>query len=240
MCLNIPRGGDNLNSELNLLDLISVFLKRWWIIFISIVVIGGLSFVYSEFFIQPMYTSRGTLYVQNTSYDISENMNVSDISASKELVNTYIEILKSNTFLNIVSNRCGLDYKPGEIKSMVSLASVNETEIFSVSVRNANPEHAMKICQTILVSAQEEIARIVSVGNVKIVDNANNPIAPSSPNVSRNTFLGTVFGIILGMLIILALETLDMRVKSENDLSDKYRLPILGVIPTLETVSKSK
>lgn len=234
----IPRGGVILNNQLNLLDLISVFLKRWWIIFISIVVIGGVSFVYSQFFIQPIYVSKGTLYVQNTSYDVSENMNISDINASQQLVNTYIEILRSNTFLNIVSNRCGLDYTPKEIKSMISMASVNETEIFSVSVRNPNPEYAMKICQTILVSAQEEIARIVSVGNVKIVDNANSPTAPSSPNVSRNTFLGTLFGVILGMFIILALETLDIRVKSEADLADKYDLPILGVIPTLETLKK--
>lgn len=227
-----------MNNQLNLLDLINIFLKRWWIIFISIVVVGGASFVYSQFFIQPTYTSKGTLYVQNTSYDVSENMNINDINASQQLVNTYIEILKSDTFLNIVSNRCGLEYSPSNIKSMISMASVNETEIFSVSVRNADPYHAMKICQTILVSAQEEIARIVSVGNVKIVDNANSPTVPSSPNVSRNTFLGTLFGIVMGMFIVLALETLDIRVKNEADLSENYDLPILGVIPTLETPKK--
>ena len=40
------------------------------------------------------------------------------------------------------------------------------------------------------------------------------------------------------MFIILALETLDIRVKSEADLADKYDLPILGVIPTLDTLKK--
>lgn len=102
-----------------------------------------------------------------------------------------------------------------------------------VSASSTDPEMARKVVQAILVSAPEEIVRVVKAGSVEIIDNANVPTIPSSPNIQLNTIIGILAGILLSILIIFIIEFFDTTVKDEADLTNKYALPVLGVIPNL-------
>lgn len=229
-----------MNESLTIQQIFRVLLKKWWIILISVIVCGSVAFAYSTYVVAPQYTSIGTLIVNNKQSKETTAININDINASQKLVNTYAIILKSNAFVNRVKEKINLDYTVSQIQSMVTYSSVNNTEVLAVSVVSENPEHSAVISETVLDLATEEIGKYAEVGSVKILDHANLPVSPSSPNIPLNTLIGILLGAILSVLMIFVTEMMDTRIKSADDLGDRYTLPVLGVIPSAEHKEENK
>jgi capsular exopolysaccharide synthesis family protein len=76
-------------------------------------------------------------------------------------------------------------------------------------------------------------------GNVQVAQAATVPTSPSSPKISRNTALGAILGLLLGLGVALLLERLDRRIREPKDLEELYGLPLLGVVPESSALSRS-
>lgn len=68
--------------------------------------------------------------------------------------------------------------------------------------------------------------------NIRVVDPALIPTAPSRPNKSRNILLAMLVGLIGGIGLALLREYLDNTVKNPDDVETLSRLPSLAVVPT--------
>ena len=226
------------SEQINIMDILQMVIKRWWVVVVSTCIVGFAVFIISNFFIVPQYTSSGKLYVSNTSDRIEDSANLSALNTSARLVSTYIEIFKTNTFLEKIASDSGTNYSAGQLKGMISYSALNQTEVLQVEVRSRSKIDAKIIAEIILDNAQDEVERIGNGGFVTIIDEASTPDKPTSPNVELNTIIGILFGALLGVLIVFVIEIFDTRVKNEEDLISKYDLPILGVIPGLDLTSK--
>lgn len=225
--------------ELDLKKTLSVLFSKIWIIIAVTVLSGAMFFVGSKYFITPKYTSQALLYVSNMSERKSSMLTTSDVSVSKELVETCVVILNSRTVLDKVAEEAGLPYTASQIKSMIAAESVSETEVFRISVTHINPLEAQIIADAIIKVAPSEIKRVMNAGAVSVIDYATLPISPSSPNIPKNTVLGAMLGAFLVVGIILVLQVFDNRVKSEFVLVENFDLPIIGMIPSFKMAEKS-
>lgn len=229
-----------MNDQINLVSVLSMIVKRWWILVVSTVLMGSIFFTVTEVFIPEKYTSVGKLLVRHSASRTTEDGNIpaesiNTLNAAARLLNTYTEIFKTNTFFNKIAADSGTAYSANQLKGMVTYSSLNETEVLQVEVLCTDKIEARQLCELILDNAQSEVERIGSGGSVIVVDEATTPTSPTSPNKTLNTILGILLGVVLGAVIIFIIELLDTRVKNEDDLVSKFDLPILGVIPDLES-----
>jgi capsular exopolysaccharide synthesis family protein len=75
------------------------------------------------------------------------------------------------------------------------------------------------------------VAGGIGTNTVSVVDRAEVPGAPSSPNLMLNLLIALALGAIAGMGAALALEFLNDTIKTPDDVREKLRLPSLGVVP---------
>jgi polysaccharide biosynthesis transport protein len=75
--------------------------------------------------------------------------------------------------------------------------------------------------------------------NVEVASEAQAPATPSSPKTKRNTILGAVVGLLLGLAIAFLLERVDRRIRVPEELEAIYRLPMLGVVPSSAALARS-
>jgi succinoglycan biosynthesis transport protein ExoP len=68
-------------------------------------------------------------------------------------------------------------------------------------------------------------------GEVQLEQAAVTPSAPSSPKVFRNTVIGAVLGLLVGLTAAFLLQRLDRRLREPSDLEEVYGVPLLGVVP---------
>ena len=227
-----------MKEEINLVKILEIILKLWWFVLIFAIVAGMVAFSISSFLMTPQYTSVARVYVDGGSQKApGSGTTYNEITTNTRLVSTYIEVLCGDTYLNSIAKKAGkLDYNTTgqQIKANITMNSANETEILEIKYADLSPEKAQAILQLILDNAQREINRIISGCQVNVVDNASLPTTTSSPNIKQNTFIGIFVGVVLGIAVIFIRELLDTRIKDEDDLKNRYNIPVLGVIPNLD------
>lgn len=226
-----------MNEKIGLTDIFDMMIRRWWIWVICGVVFSVGAFIYTEVFVEPLYKTSGTLYV-NAQRTQDINISSGEMGSSQELVKTYKEILNQRTFLTQVSEDLEGKYSPGALRGMISYGAVNETQIMEITVTGQEPEDVYKICHSVLVHAPDELIRVINAGSVKILDDGQVPSAPFSPNVRQNSLLALILGIAIGAGIILLLELFDTRIKSRDDIVKKFPEPLLGEIPAFIAVEE--
>jgi capsular exopolysaccharide synthesis family protein len=77
------------------------------------------------------------------------------------------------------------------------------------------------------------VAGGVGANTVSIVDRAEVPGAPFTPNLPLNIALGVIVGLVLGFGTAFAIEWIDDTIKTPDDLTSKLRIAPLGVIPVV-------
>lgn len=77
------------------------------------------------------------------------------------------------------------------------------------------------------------VAGDVRANNISIIDRAEVPRGRFKPNLFLNLAIGLLLGGVLGVLLAFLLEFLDDTLKTPEDIENKLKLPVLGVIPKL-------
>lgn len=228
---------DNEYIRIDLVKIAEGLIHRIWAIVIAMLVCGALLFSYATFWLTPMYESSALMYVNNSSFSVGATsfaISSSEISAAKSLVDTYLVILNTRSTLNDVIEQASLDMEYEDLLEMITADSVNDTEVFSVTVTTPDPQMSEHIANTIAHVLPEKIADVVEGSSVRIVDYAVVPSEKVSPSISKYTLLGLIGGFLLSCFVIIVLETLDDQIRSEEYLLENYEnIPLLTVVPDL-------
>lgn len=81
------------------------------------------------------------------------------------------------------------------------------------------------------------LAQALQTGGAELVQRAEPPSQPSSPDTKRNVVFGVILGALLGFGLAALLERIDRRVRSVEELEELYELPLIGRIPRSRTLA---
>ena len=226
---------NNGETVIDLFELLSAFIKKIWVAVIFTVTGAVLALTYTMFFVTPLYKSSALLYVNNSDFSLgSVSISTTELSAAKSLVATYSVILTSRTVINEVIEVSGVNYTYDEMVDMVEAKSVDNTEVFSITVTSANPAEAEMLANLYAQILPNKISEIVNGSEPKIVDYAVIAAKRSSPSYTKNTAIGAFLGFVIAAAIVIISYLRDDIIHSEEYLTKTYpNIPLLTVVPDL-------
>ena len=228
--------------EIDLQRLFGALLNKAWLIALVAIICAAAVFLGTLFFITPKYQSSAMFYVNNSSLSLGEaslSISSADISASRGLVKSYIVILNTRETLNDVIDYAGVDRTYGEVRGMIAAAAVDSTEIFRVTVTSEDPVEAEKLADAISYILPKRISNIIEGSSARVVDTAVQPSSPSSPSYTKNTAIGLLAGMVLAAMLVIIRELLDVTIRTEEDITQNCKHPVLASVPDMEAHSKS-
>lgn len=231
----------NEKMEIDIQRLIGAVWSRAWIVVLVSVLCAVITFLGTFYFVTPMYKSSAMFYVNNSNLSIGDTqvtLSSANLTASRNLVDSYIVILKTRTSLNEIIDYAGVDRSYGELRGMISAASVNSTEIFEVVVTSPDPVEAERIANAVAYILPNRIKNIIEGTSAKVVDNAIVASSPSSPSYTKNTLIGFLVGLVLSVGAIVLMEIFDITIRSEEDIEQVCKHPILAAVPDMSAPSK--
>ncbi len=246
-----------MNQSYSIKDIIRLLLSHIWLIIVITVLGAGAAFGISKFLLPLQYSSHITMYVQSYT-GITENANsANNISNSKQLVNTYMEVLKDDAVMNAVAEKLSKQFEenvlsqnftindsgkitPASIRSCLAISSVTDTSAVKVNATAKNAEVAAAICNDLTQVAPQYVEEAVGVGSINTIDTAKVYNTPVAPNTMKNTVIGAVAGFMLIVLIIFLIDFFDNTIKDTDALGKKYNKAIIGDIQAFGDSKKKK
>ena len=225
------------SREIDLLQMASALVKKWWVIAVATVLAGIIAFGYTRLGITPKYEATAMFYVNNSS--ISGKLSLAELNAAEKSVKSYCTILGTRLSLEEVIREGNFNYTYEQLKKMIGSQAVDGTEIFSVTVTSPDPQEACDIANTIASVLPQKVADAMDGAKVKVIDYAVVPQTKSSPSTPKNTVLGMLVGFVLSAGVIILLETFNDTINSEEWLVTTYgdEIPLLSVVPDVNAKS---
>jgi capsular polysaccharide biosynthesis protein len=211
--------------------------KNLTLLIVFTIVGAATAFFISRFLISPQYEASVTLAVN--ARDEATTVIASDqLTAARQLVNTYAVILTNDTLLDSIINQLGLDDTVNSLKRRISAEPVNQTQVMRMTMRDYNPNTARAVLDTIMYQAEELLTTTVKAGSVEIVSPPRINYEPVSPRIGLNTAIGAGLGLFFGLSLVFIRKALRNTFISDEDVSTQLGLSVIGVIPSLNKQEK--
>lgn len=243
-------------KEISIQEILGIMLSRIKLIILLTILAGAVGYSFAKFVLPLQYTSSIKIYVTNGSRDQDGSYQISaqDQTAARSLAETYIVILDDTSVYEAISSKLIEEYElsdlenyftiieeedgevyipANEIKRLISMSAVNNTEVLQVTVTSEVPKFSADICKYVSDLAPEIIKRTTKAGSVETVSPAKEPTVPSGPNIPRYTLLGLMGGFAVAVAIAFITSLFDNTVKSGEDIREHFGVPVLAEIPDI-------
>lgn len=225
-------------EEIDLRELFEILKKRFVLILIIMAICVVTTAILSYFVLDKEYESSTTLIVGNVKdYSTSNQLQYNEIMMYQKLISTFSEIAKSRMVSEKVINNLKLDYSVGAMQKKISITPVKDTQMMSIKVTDKDPNLAAAIANETAKIFKYEIAMLMKVDNIEVIDIAKVPTSPVKPRPTMNIAISLILSLMIGVGLSFLLEYLDHTIKSPQDVEKYLELPIIGAIPDTTHVS---
>lgn len=135
-----------------------------------------------------------------------------------------------------------MEREMGQYQARLNLTPVRQQQLAEVT-RNYEQSKAH---YDLLMAKKQQSGMATDLANrrkdaqFRMIDPPSLPQAPYWPNRLRFAGIGLFGGLMLGLAMVLVLETADARIHSEDDLKRWTSVPVIATVPPLTTASESR
>jgi capsular polysaccharide biosynthesis protein len=210
-------------------DYIRILRRRGWIIILVALLTALAAFGFSRMQTN-IYKSTLNLLVRPSRTDFGQSQ------AAKELLKTYEVWLYSSYRAQAVIDELQLDKTAQDLLGDVEVASDNFSFMVSLAVENTDPDLANDIARTwgnqLIQWQQQENDKNRQEDRITIEFRDDPQVALDRPNTRINTLAAFVFGALMGIILIFALEWLESGIMQRGEDVERYlEIPVIGTIP---------
>jgi polysaccharide biosynthesis transport protein len=214
----------------SILDIYLVIKRRILIVAICFAICAAGALSFTKIFMDKEYTATVIMYAAPNKTVIQANpqTSLSELNYLQKIVISYIEVLKTETFLDSVAKQINLGFNAEQLQKMVTFNVINQTEYFELQVISGNPNDSLAIADAISQLAPVIISEINIDDTLRVLNPARLPAGPSGPSLLKNILAGAAAGLFLGVILAFILDKRDKHIKDKNDLLKRYNIPVLG------------
>lgn len=215
--------------EFEMLELLRYLKRKIWNVLLSLTVCTILGFLISGYCMTPQYTATTQVYVLNRSSETA--VVFADFSLSNYMINDYQVLVTGRNVTNEVIEKLKLNMTLEELADKIDVGAENNTRVLQISVTDSNPQRAADIANCVREVACAQINEIMDVDTISLLYAASVPEKASSPNVTKNTIVAGILGMLLSVAVYSVIFVLDDTIQTEEDVERYLGLGTMGAIP---------
>ena len=220
---------DESEIEIDLVELFYYYRTKWIPIIITfligIILAGGIT----KYLITPRYQAQSKLYVVSASND--SVVDLADLNIGTALSKDYEKLLYIRPIVNEIIEEKKLPYTYEELVDMITVASIDETRILTITVESINPQEAQDIANAMADKAVAYLPKLMETDAPNIAERAIFPELPSSPNLIKNMLIGGVAGLFIALAFFTVIFLMDDTLQSAEEVEKAFGVMPLTVIP---------
>lgn len=226
--------------EINLIELLYFYRTRILLILAGLFAGALIAGLVTFYLITPKYTATSKLYMVSASSD--KMVDLTDLNIGTSLSTDYEELLKVRPIFEEIIKEENLNYTYEQLLSMVSISTITDTRILTITAESTSPEEAKVIANALANKAEKKLPVLMDTSKPNIAESAILPEHQSSPSLSRNTIIGGLIGMILVIGVLTFFYLTDDTLKSAEDVEKTFGVMPLTVIPEgdVEAISDKK
>lgn len=244
-----------MNIDENVRKILVSLLRKWKVLVVFAIIGALLGYFYTANITKLTYTS--TVEFLASAVDTSSELkgtypnvddtrisNTSKMNYTTMMLATYIEIMNTNEFATNVAqglnNRLNSSYTGAYIKSVMNIEAVEDTAMFKISVTTESNEKSYEIAHQL----ETEVPKMMKNTNGGLVQATvqDKPIKAStagSKGYPKKCLIGAIGGLLVAAAYVILRNLLDIRIRSSEELIERYNIPVLGNIPNYEIKNTS-
>ena len=229
----------DMKKDLAVEDIAHILWSNKVIIIILSIIVSLSVFVKINYFTRDQFSANCVLYVSNKDEKtITQIIEKSDIDTSRSLSATYIELLKTDSFLESVCEDLPQKCSWRELSSMLSISTVNETELINISVTADSKDEAYDAAVGIMNKAPAMLINVFEGGDAKVVNPPRYPENPIDKGIVIKVAAGFILGTLIGCIYVFIKRIMDKKIHKGDDVANRYGISILG--ETAQSVNQSR
>lgn len=219
-------------------------LRSHWLALVIFTLLGTTAFGVWALVQPKVYSAEASGYVTANTVSTDAASALVGENLAKAKVKSYIDLGMWRSVAERAIQELNLSESAEDVVGRVSVSNPIDTVNVNVRADGATPEAARDLAQAWLSSMATEISELElksregggeEVTGAPIVliegDSARLPVEPSYPNVKVFFAVGTLIGLVLGLVYTMLRHTLDRRIRSADVLETELGLAVVGSIP---------
>lgn len=217
-----------MEQELEMVTVLRETYNRRYMFLVLVLVGIALALLMTLLLSSKEYLASTTLIVNKEEAKLfyEDKYTQGDIDMYEKMMNTYIEIAKSDRVISEVLKKFP-EYEKKQLEEMVSQKAVEDTLIIELNVLGSVQGDVAPIANAYGKAVIDTCYQLIPAGSLEVVDEARRPSKAQPYYFIRNLSIGGLGGLLLGIIIIFVILYINStKLVSTEDVISEFHIPV--------------